>query len=427
MKKLRVAIMGLGTVGGGTFQILTEHKEALKKREGLDVEVVKVLERNVDRAIAKGVSKDIVTTDINAIVEDKSIDVVVEVMGGIEPARSFITACLKSGKNVVTANKELIAKHWSELESVARANKVGIYFEASCVGGVPIIRTLVEGMQANDITGIMGIFNGTTNYILTKMSEEGVTYESALKEAQELGYAEADPTSDVDGYDTLYKLSILASLAFHTSIPINVIYREGISKISAEDIKHGKELGYTVKLLAIAKRNGNTIEARVHPTFVPDTHPLASVRGSFNAVHLHGNFVDDIMLYGRGAGDLPTGSAIVSDIVYCSKLSEPKYSTFDNNNIVADDVEISSDFKSKYYMLISCEHSAGVLSKVAAVLGDNGVSIDSVMQTTKNKAEGFANVMFLTHRTSEAAFSAALDGLNKLPVVNKIKSVIRVI
>ena len=248
-----------------------------------------------------------------------------ESFGGIEPAKSFLVQCLLAGKSIVTANKEMFSQYWHELESAAKKGKAGVYFEASCVGGVPVIRTLTESMQGNNIKCIMGIVNVTTNYILSKMADEGLEYETVLKEAQKLGYAEANPTADVDGYDSMYKLSILSSLAFHTKVPIDKIYREGISNISKLDIEYGKKFGYTLKLLAIGKKENGKIEARVHPAFIPSDHPLAAVKESFNAVHIVGDNVGDIMLYGRGAGDLPTGSAIVSDIVFASLQT--------NNNI----------------------------------------------------------------------------------------------
>ena len=310
-KKVNVAILGLGTVGGGTYDILTQNHDMIVRTQGLDFCVRRILDRDRDRVVARGVSPDAVTCNIDDIVNDKEIDVVVETMGGVEPAGSFIAKLLESGKTVVTANKELIGKCWHKLEPIAKAHGAGLYFEASCVGGVPIIRTLNESMQANHICELYGIINGTTNYILTKMTEEGLSYETALREAQQLGYAEFNPSADVDGFDAVYKLAILSSLAFHTSIPYTHIYREGITRITADDIKSANELGYVVKLLAIGRREGNRIEARVHPTFVPKDHPLASVRGAFNAVLLTGDFVDDIMLYGRGAGARPTGSAIV--------------------------------------------------------------------------------------------------------------------
>lgn len=420
MKKIGVGILGMGTVGGGTYKILTENSQNISLKENIDIEVIKVLERVKTRAIEKGVPEFKIVSNIDDIINDSNINIIVEVIGGIEPAKTFIKKSLKAGRNVVTANKELIAKHWDELEKIACENNVGLYFEASCLGGIPIIRSIVEGLQANNINEIMGIFNGTTNYILTKMTDEKMSYSDALAEAQKLGYAEADPTSDVEGFDAAYKLGILSTLAFRKKVPIDKIYRQGISGITQNDIENGRELGYTIKLLAIGKFIDNTVEVRVHPAFVPIEHPLASVRGSFNAVHLVGNYVGELMLYGRGAGDLPTGSAIVSDIIYCANLAAPHCMIFldKKENFV-------SDFTSKYYMLISCVDKPGVLAKTSAVLGDNNVSIDSIIQRGKHGV--YASVLFLTHNTSEKSMMKSIAELQSLDVVDKVESVIRVI
>ena len=290
-----------------------------------------------------------ICSNIAEVVSNPNVDIVVEVIGGVEPARSFVLAALHSGKSVVTSNKELFCKYWFELEKAAKRTNVGLYFEASCVGGVPIIRTLIDGMQANVVNNLTGIINGTTNYILTRMTREGLDYREALKDAQALGYAEKDPTADVEGYDATYKLSILASLAFHTKVPLDKIYREGITDISRQDIAYGEELGYVLKLLAIGKNDGEgNIEVRVHPAFIRKDHPLASVSDSFNAVFLKGDCVGDIMLYGRGAGALPTGSAIVSDVIYAATHSDPKYAAFKNTQQAEKGVRFVSDFKSRY-------------------------------------------------------------------------------
>ena len=318
MKKVGVALLGLGVVGGGTYEILTSKREYIKQNDGIDIEVKCVLERNIERCKELGVDLSIVSTDIERVVSDPDIQIVAEFFGGIEPAKTFLIKALEAGKSIVTANKEMFSKSWPELETAAEKGGGGLYFEASCAGGIPIIRTLTDGMQGNNITSLKGIVNGTTNYILSRMSDEGVDYATCLRDAQSLGYAEANPTADVDGFDAMYKNSILSSLAYKRRVPIDKIYREGISSIAVEDIKYGKELGYTLKLLAVSKNRDGKIEARVHPAFLPANHPLSSISGSFNAVFVHGDNVDDIMLYGRGAGALPTGSAIVSDIVFAA-------------------------------------------------------------------------------------------------------------
>ena len=424
MKTVYVAIMGLGTVGGGTYEILNANHDKIASAYGVDIRVKKVLDRNEEKLRAK-VEPGQVCLDLNEILDDPEISIVVEVMGGVEPAKSFIEKAMKAGKSVVTANKELISKHWGEIEKVARENNVGFYFEASCVGGVPIIRTLKESMQGDNIEMITGIVNGTTNYILTKMTDEGMRYDEALAMAQSLGYAEANPTADVEGYDAMYKLSILSSLAFHTCIPYTSVYREGITRLTKNDVEYGKRMGYTLKLLAIGKKSGNTVEVRVHPTFVKNSHPLASVSGAFNAVFLKGDFVDEVMLYGRGAGARPTGSAIVSDVVYCATHETPEYTDFENNGKVADGIVIADDFIGKYYVALTVEDTAGALSRIADVWGKNGVSIASISQS--GSGEGTVPIIIMTHSAGENAVMRSVKTLERLDCVKKVDSLIRVI
>ena len=268
MKKIGVALLGLGVVGGGTYRILTAQREYIRQNDGIDIEIKCVLEKNLERCKELGVDLSIVSTDIDRVVNDPEISVVAEFFGGIEPAKTFLIKALEAGKSIVTANKEMFSKNWPELEAAAERGGGGLYFEASCAGGIPIIRTLTDGMQANRVTSLKGIVNGTTNYILSRMSDEGVDYAACLKDAQALGYAEADPTADVEGFDAMYKNSILSSLAYKKRVPVDRIYREGISGIAVEDINYGKELGYTLKLLAVSKNRDGKIEARVHPAFL---------------------------------------------------------------------------------------------------------------------------------------------------------------
>lgn len=423
MKKIGVALLGLGTVGGGTYRILMNNHDAIAKNDGVDVEIRHIIERDVSKAEALGADLSIVGTDIDKVVNDDKVSVVAEFFGGIEPAKTFLIKCLLAGKSIVTANKELFSKHWPELEEAAKKGKAGLYFEASCVGGVPIIRTLTQSMQGNNILSLMGIVNGTTNFILSKMADEGLEYADVLKEAQRLGYAEADPTADVEGFDSMYKLSILSSLAFRTKVPISKIYREGISKVSKEDISYGKKFGYELKLLAIAKRNAEgKIEARVHPAFIPASHPLASVKGSFNAVHIVGDNVGDIMLYGRGAGDLPTGSAIVSDIVFAAKQAKPQYAPFKNTEKVSDN-GFSSNFYCNYYLRMKVKDEEGVLAKIAGVFGKNHVSINTMIQESDGEN---AKIIFLIHKTGEKNVKKAMQDVARLPCVESVDAVIRV-
>ena len=419
MKKVGVAILGLGVVGGGTYQILTEHREFYQRTQDVDIVVESVLELNRERARSLGVPEE-------KIASNPDVNIVVEVIGGIDAAREFVLAALNAGKTVVTSNKELFCKYSHELERAAKRQNAGLYFEASCVGGVPIIRTLLDGVQANVITSMMGIINGTTNYILSKMTDEGSSYEDCLKEAQRLGYAEANPTADVEGFDAAYKLSILSSLAFHTKVPFSKVFREGITGVSKEDIADGKTMGYVLKLLAIGKQSHDGIEVRVHPTFVRKDHPLAAVNDSFNAVYLTGDSVGDVMLYGRGAGALPTGSAIVSDIIYAATHSENKYSTFKNTANADKDVKFVSDFKSAYYMRLTVEDKAGILAKIASIFSKNGISIVEMVQKPA-RADGKVPLVLITHETKELSVRSAVAKIDALEEIAHVDTVLRVV
>lgn len=418
MKHVGVALLGLGVVGGGTYEILMNKREMIKRNDGVDLEVKAVLDRNVARIEELGVDKNIVAKDIDEIVNNPDIQIVAEFFGGVEPARTFLIKALRAGKSIVTANKEMFSKCWQELEQASEEGGGGLYFEASCVGGVPVIRALTDSMQANEITALKGIVNGTTNYILTRMSDEGVDYDTCLKEAQKLGYAEANPTADVDGFDSTYKNSILSSLAYRRRVPVEKISREGISGIDVKDIEYGKELGYTLKLLAISKKRDGKIEARVHPAFLPDTHPLSFVKGSFNALFLSGDSVDDIMFYGRGAGALPTGSAIVSDIVFCARNDRHRHFPFENEEV--DESAFTSDFSSMYYVRFDVKASEGTLAKIASVLGKNKISVKSVLQKSEN------TLIVVTHEVKESVMRKALSEAEQLDGVDKISALIRV-
>ncbi len=426
MKKVGVAILGVGVVGGGTFKTLVEHREFYQKTQNVDIVVESVLDNNKARAMSIGVPEECLAGSIAEVVANPAVDIVVETIGGCGVAKDFIMAALEAGKTVVTANKELICKYSHELEKAARRNCCGLYYEASCVGGVPIIRTLLDGLQANHITEMMGIINGTTNYILTKMTQENANYAEALKEAQRLGYAEANPTNDVDGFDATYKLSILSSMAFHTKVPYTKIMREGISSIDSLDIAFGKQLGYTLKLLAIGKNGPNGIEARVHPTFIPNAHPLASVSDSYNAVFLRGDAVEDIMLYGRGAGSLPTASAVVSDVIYAATHSEIKYSTFKNTEKADRETKFISDFSSTYYIRLAVADEVGVLAKITGIFEKLGISIVEVAQRGQ-KADENARipVIVITHKTTEKSVKKAVEKINQTGLTT-VKAVIRV-
>ncbi len=427
MRKVGVAILGLGVVGGGTYKILTEHREMYRKAYGVDIAVEAVLELRKERAIALGVEEGKIASSIAEICSNPDVDIVVEVMGGVEPAKTFVLAALNAGKSVVTSNKELFCKYSHELERVARHNRVGLYYEATCVGGVPVIRALLDNLQGNVITSLVGIVNGTTNYILSKMTNSGADYSEALKEAQRLGYAEANPTADVEGYDATYKLSILSSLAFHTKIPYTKIYREGITAVTPTDIAYGQQLGYCLKLLAIGKNTERGIEVRVHPTFIRQGHPLASVNDSYNAVYITGDSVEDVMLYGRGAGAAPTGSAIVGDIIYCATHLQHNYSSFDNTEKASPSTKFINNFESAYYIRLSADDKAGVLSKITSVLGRNSISVAQIIQEDDKDPDGKVPIIVVTHVTHEHNVTKAVQDINsRYSDYATVSSVIRV-
>lgn len=424
-KRVGVAILGLGVVGGGTYKTLVEHRDFYLRTQNVDIVVESVLDKNAARLQELGVPESCIAGSISEVVANPAIDIVIETIGGVGVAKEFVLMALKEGKTVVTANKEMISKYSHELERIAKRNCCGLYYEASCVGGVPIIRTLLDGVQANRITEMMGIVNGTTNYILTKMTQDGTDYQTALREAQKLGYAEFDPTNDVEGFDSTYKLSILSSMAFHTKVPYTKVHREGISAIKSEDIALGKEIGYTLKLLAIGKNTPNGIDVRVHPTFIPHAHPLASVNDAYNAVYLRGDALDDIMLYGKGAGAFPTASAVVSDVIYAATHSEIKYSTFKNNATAESDVHFISDFSSAYYIRLSVNDETGVLAKISSIFAKAGISIVEISQKGTRSAEGRVPLVVITHQTRENAIKSAVAKIDATATA-KVEAVIRV-
>lgn len=410
-KKIGVAILGLGVVGSGTYKTLVDHHDFYLKTQQVDITVEAVLDKDLTKMKELEISQDIIAKSIEEVVANPNVDIVVETIGGIGAAKDFVTTALREGKTVVTSNKELICKFSHELERIAKRNHCGLYYEASCVGGVPIIRTLLDGLQANTISEMMGIFNGTTNYVLTKMAQEGKSYEAALKEAQALGFAEADPTNDVEGFDSMFKLSILSSIAFHTKVPYTKISREGITKITETDILFGEKLGYALKLLAIGKNTDKGIEVRVHPTFISNTHPLASVNNSFNAVFVKGDAVGDVMLYGHGAGSLPTASAVVSDVLFAATHTDIKYSTFKNTSTAENNVKFVSDFTSAYYVRIFVEDVTGSLAKISGVFSKCGISICAVSQNG-TATDGKIELAVITYKTSENAMKNALAKIN---------------
>lgn len=425
---VRIGLMGLGTVGSGVFEILHKHPEQIARRSGGPIEIARVLVRDRNKPRRVPVPEDKITTDASLLLEDPSIDVIVELIGcpggSVEPARSYIAGALRAGKHVVTANKEVLAKHGQELFALASEHRVGLYFEAAVAGGIPIIKSIKEALVANEMRTIMGIINGTTNYMLTKMAYEGRSFDDVLKEAQEMGYAEADPTSDVEGHDAAYKLAILASLAFETEIPVDEVYREGITKVTPEDMAYADELGYVIKLLAIAKAHDGAVEARVHPTMIPKGHPLAAVNDVFNAIFLEGDSVGELMFYGRGAGKLPTGSAVVADIVQAAQDLRRGVGGWLNGKAAVKRILSPMEVVSSYYVHAKVVDNPGVLAQIARAFGDNGVSIGSVIQ--KGVRQDPVSLVFVTHKVLEKNMQAALNQIASLPVVRRVANVIRV-
>ena len=427
MKKIKIALLGLGNVGRGVWMILNSNKEEVMKRCGYEVEIAKVLVRNKNKPRPVQLPDEIVTTDFNEILNDDSIKIVVEVMGGMEPARDYILKCMEKKKHIVTANKMLLATGGDEL--FQKADEMGIMFqyEASVAGGIPIIKCIDESLTANKVETLYGIVNGTTNYILSKMELEGAAFGDVLKEAQEKGYAESDPTSDIESYDAQYKLAILASLAFGTKIDVDNVYREGITKITDVDMKYASELKMAIKLLAIAKEINGRVELRVHPTMIPKKHPLANVYDSYNAVFIKGNAVGDLMFYGRGAGDLPTGSAVVSDIVSIvrSDVNTENENPVVKNNLWKREIKVMSEVESKYYVRATVLDEPGVLSEITTILGKNNVSLRSVIQKG-DEEDGLVTIVLVTHKTIEAELMKSIKEIKELKGVNKIDNIIRI-
>jgi len=425
---VKVGVLGCGNVGAALVALVQERGDEVAARTGTTLEVAKVAVRSLARKRPVHLDESILTREAAEVVADPEIDVVVEVIGGIEPARELILAALANGKPVVTANKELLANHGAELFAAASAAGVDLLFEAAVAGGIPILRPLRESLVGEDVRRIMGIVNGTTNFILTRMSEEGTGYGEALAEAQELGYAERDPTADVEGYDAGAKAAILASLAFGAKVVAGDVYHEGISNISATDIEFADRLGYAVKLLAIAELihvpdGEDEVAVRVHPAMVPKDHPLASVRDSFNAVFVEGAAVGDLMFYGRGAGGDPTGSAVLGDLVDAA-VNLRKGTSAHLLALSRRPIRPIDELHSSYYVNLDVVDRPGVLRAVAEVFERHAVSIRSLEQEGVGEA---ARLIFITHEAREADVQATLDDLGELEVIHRITSVLRVV
>lgn len=417
MEKIGIGFLGCGNIGCGVYRLLTTYGGRIEENEGVAFEIRRILVRSLGKK--REIPAQLLTDCAQDVLADPKIDVVMEFMGGEEPAASYMTAALKNGKTVVTANKMALASHWQEIVTTAREYGAGLYYEASVCGAIPIIRAMNDSLQANRITSVMGIINGTTNYILTRMSREGAAYADVLADAQRLGLAEPDPTADVEGYDAAYKLSILSTLAFHRHVPVESVYREGITGVTPLDVQCGKEFGLTLKLLAVAKEEDGRIQARVHPAFVPDSHPLAGVSDAFNAVYISGHACGEMMFYGRGAGDMPTASALVSDLIKAARTKRHLLPA------VSDaPCEMADDWSCVHFVRLVAKDEPGVLSLVSGKFAQHGVSIASMVQKGEPDEEGNLQMIFLTHRASERAVRLALSELDEKKV--RTGSVIRV-
>ena len=401
--------------------------EPVSRKVGCPIKLKKVLVRDISKRRALSMPPGLLTTDPWDILTDPEVEVLVEVIGGESPASQYIQEGLSRGKHVVTANKEVMAKHGHELIPLAAAKKVNLLFEASVGGGIPIIGPLMKDLLANDIRSIHAIINGTTNYVLTRMARDRIDFREALKEAQEQGYAEADPSNDIDGIDAAYKLAVLATLAFHTRVHAEDVYREGISRLQAQDFRYAQELGYAIKLLAIARREDETVQVRVHPSLVPQEHMLAKVDGVFNAIEVEGDLMGRVLFHGMGAGREPTTSAVIGDVVEIARKlssgSEPVPTTNLNDSLT---IAPMSGLKSKYYLRLKVADRAGVLAQIARILGDLNISIASVIQKDTDPVTQTAEIVVTTHPAREDAMQESLKQLEHIEAVKEVSNVIRV-
>ena len=425
MKQVKIALLGLGNVGTGVWKILHFNQSEIVKRCGFDIEIKKILVKDVNKNRALDIPENILTDNFSDILNDDSIEIVIEVMGGAYPALDYMIKAMKKKKHIVTANKLCIALHGDKLFDTALKEEVFLYYEASVGGGIPIIKQINESLTGNKIEKIIGIVNGTTNFILSNMTESNMSFDKALSLAKEKGFAEADPTDDIEAFDAAYKLSIMSSLSFESSVHPNNILREGITNINVKDIDYAKKFGYVIKLLAIGALNDNSIEVRVHPTFVPKNHPFANVKDSFNAVYLKGNAVGDLTIYGKGAGDLPTGSAIVSDLLtilrnnlnYCG-INQARNLNNKLNILPSDEIE------SEYYIRLNVKDKPGIIGDIGTLLGENNISISLVTQDIQTEHE--VDLVFLTQKCEEKSINSFKEKINDYKNLNKLENIIRI-
>ncbi|MDO9045121.1 MAG: homoserine dehydrogenase [Methanobacteriaceae archaeon] len=423
---VNIGLIGFGTIGSGVIEIFNQNIDLIEKKVGKEVNLKKVVDLDISTDRGVEISSEKLSTDVNDILEDPEISIVIELIGGYEPARSFILKALENGKHVVTANKALLAKHWEEITAVSEKNNVRISFEASVGGGIPLLQPLNESLAANNFEGIYGIINGTANYILTKMSEEGLEFDDVLKEAQEKGYAEQDPTFDIEGHDTAQKLIILTILGFGTYVAQEKFHVEGITKITPQDIEFtSKKLKYVTKLLGITRKVGDELEVRVHPTLIPQDHLLASVNDVFNGVYMIGDSVGPVMMYGQGAGMMPTASAIVGDCI--DIISNPeKEITYGPPQSQEKAIKNMAEVVSKYYIRLKALDQPGVLHKISGILSKYHISLESVNQE-KNEENQSIPIFMVTHKASEKNIMDAISQIDQLPEIKAPCMLIRIL
>lgn len=425
-EQINVGLLGFGTVGGGVVRIIESHQKELQHQVGCPIQVKKILVKDFDKKRDVSVQRELLTDRPEDILNNDEIDVVIEVIGGVEKTKEYIITALNNKKHVITANKDLMALHGGELHAIAAENGCDLFYEASVGGGIPLIRSLVEGLASDRITKMMGIINGTTNYILTKMTNENASYDDVLKEAQALGFAEADPTADVEGLDSARKMVILSTLGFSMRIELEDVSVEGISNVSLEDIEYAKQFGYTMKLIGIAERTNGRVEISVQPTLIPNTHPLASVNNEFNAVYVYGEAVGETMFYGPGAGQLPTATAVVSDLV--AVVKNMRLGVTGKSVVLPQfdkQLKEKDEIYSKYFLRFLVKDEAGAFSKISALFADRQISLEKLLQLPVNN-NGKAEVIVVTHRTTKQAYEEIITQLRDLDVVYEVKSSYRV-
>ncbi|MGB0128300.1 MAG: homoserine dehydrogenase [Rhodocyclaceae bacterium] len=424
MKPINVGLLGIGTVGGGTFNVLTRNQDEIARRAGRPIRISVVADKDVQRAQTFTRGECRVVDDAFAVVSDPDVDIVVELIGGYGVARELVLRAIEHGKHVVTANKALLALHGNEIFAAAQKKGVMVAFEAAVAGGIPIIKALREGLTANRIEWIAGIINGTTNFILSEMRDKGLAFDTVLAEAQRLGYAEADPTFDIEGIDAAHKLTIMSAIAFGIPMQFARCYTEGISRLTKEDIRYAEELGYRIKLLGITRRAANGIELRVHPTLIPSRRLIANVEGVMNAVLVRGDAVGATLYYGRGAGAEPTTSAVVADLVDVTRMhtADPEHRVphlaFQPDQITDLPILPIGEVETAYYLRLRVFDRPGVLADITRILADSGISIDAMVQKEPGEGEDQVDIIMLTHRTVEKHFDTALERIGKLPAIN---------